>query len=232
MEALHPTSPHRRLYTVTIILGLLLYTTRFFCARLESLLLSDILMQNSILVTLLSLLQTILIVVCFALFYSFTTILIEKEGTRKATPFMVTACALILYHSLLALGGTLIVDKVDTYDFFTISLPLQGFSLALELGQYLLIVFLSWLCLAKGKAASAPSLKKAFLFISLAVTAINVGSRIFYDISYGAPTSSKEIWIMIFAYLSDLLFYGLLLFFAMWLFARWGYLLCQKNMRS
>jgi len=57
---------------------------------------------------------------------------------------------------------------------------------------------------------------------------LNIGGRIRYDIGYGAPTSSTEIFQMVLAYASDILLYGVLLLLAMRLLASWANRIHQK----
>jgi hypothetical protein len=218
METLYPYKPIRRkLCGIAAILGLLVGILRFTLARLEFIVLSDILLADSIAADILSLLQTLLIAFGFALFYSFTTVLIGKIGFSKALPFLFLTVGITLYRSLLSLAGKILLDHVSSYELFTSVIPLQIFSFVLELAQYLLVLFVIWLTLKL-----TASLPRALLFSSLTVLLINIGSRVFYDIDYGLPASAKEVLQMLGAYTSDILLYGVLLFFAMRFFAAWA----------
>lgn len=217
-------SIRRRLCGIAALLGLLVSTARFAVARLEFIVISDVLRAGGIAATLLPLLQTLLILFGFALFYGFTAILIQEIGFKKALPFMFLTVGVMLYRAALALCGKVFFDGLSEYEFLTSALPLQLLSLAVELGQYLLILLVIWLTL---KLTAKPP--RATLAASLTVLLINLFSRIVYDVDYGMPTSSREVLQMVGAYTSDILLYGVLLFVAMRLFAKWGEKLANKN---
>lgn len=197
--------------------------------------------MDSFLANSLALLQTVLIALGFALFYSFTTYLFYKIGFIATLPFIFSDLGILLYRSLLTLGGKYLIDRIPSYDFMLYTLPMQILYFVFEITQYLLVICIAWLCLKHFHRAPAtkeatnqsafpfrkpldlsnPILSSLF-FVSLAVTALNVGSRIIYDIGYGAPTSLTEILQMIVAYGLDILLYGVLLFFAMRCLVAWA----------
>jgi len=223
MNTLPENKPLRRkLSIIAALLGAALYTARFVFARLEVIVTSDILMADSWLAKLLSLLQTLTIILGFALFYSFTAFLIKNINFKKTLPFTFVAVGITLYRSLLSLGSRYFIDGMTDYDFFMYALPTQVLFFALELGQYLLILLVAWLSLRKA------TLNRSLLYISLIVMVLNIGGRILYDIGYGAPTSSTEIFQMVLAYASDILLYGVLLLLAMRLLASWANRIHQK----
>lgn len=212
----------RKLSTIAALLGAALYTACFVFARLEVIVTSDVLMADSGLAKLLSLLQTLTIILGFALFYSFTAFLIKNINFKKTLPFIFAVVGITLYRSLLSLGGRYFIDGMVDYDFFMFALPTQVLSFALELAQYLLILLVAWLSLRK-----AP-LNTSLLYISLTVMILNIGSRILYDVGYGAPTSNREVIQMVLAYASDILLYGVLLLLAMRLLASWANKISQR----
>ncbi|MBE6661940.1 MAG: hypothetical protein E7606_01515 [Ruminococcaceae bacterium] len=200
------------------LLAVLTFTVCAVLARLEFILMSDILLADSIGTQLLAFAQTLCIVLGFALFYCFTAILMQEIGLSKTVPFALTAVLLTLYRTVLALGGKYFIDGVNGDEFFSYELPTSALSFALEILQYLLVMLLIWLAQRR-----RCSLHRSLFFASLAVMGINVGSRILLDIQIGAPTSLEEIWQMVIAYASDILIYGVLLLFAMRLLAKWVY---------
>ena len=215
----------RRLCGIAAILGGLVATLRFVIARLEFIVLSDVLLADSALAGIFPLLQTLLILFTFALFYSFSSVLISKCGFQKALPFLILSVGITLYRTVLTLVGRLLIDRVSAYEFAVSTLPLQLFSLALELAQYLIVLLVIWLVI---KLTS--SIKRSLLFSSLTVLLFNVISRVIYDIDYGLPASGREVLQMVAGYTSDIVLYGVLLFLAMRLFAAWAEKLCtQKN---
>ena len=214
----------RRLCGIAAVLGLAVAILRFALGRLEFIVLSDVLLAEGLLPLLFSLLQTFLILFGFALFYGFTSVLICKFGTTKTLPFIFLGVSVTIYRSLLTLVGKALIDGVSEYEFFVSVLPAQLLSLALELAQYLLVLLVIFLTL---KATS--SLPRSILFASLTVLLVNIGSRVVYDIGYGLPTSGKDLLTMVGAYTSDVLLYGILLFFAMRFFATWAKKFCASN---
>ncbi len=218
MEApLEYKTTRRKLCGIAAILGLLIATARFAVGRLEFILLSDILLADSLLAKLFPLLQSLLMVFGFALFYSFTAVFCHRFGFAKAIPFICLTVGISVYRSLLSLLGKIFIDGVSEYEFFVSVLPLQILSLILELAQYLLVLFIIWLVLRL-----TVSLPRSILFASLSVLLVNVASRIVYDVDYGLPSSTKEVFQIVGAYTSDVLLYGVLLFFAMRFLAAWA----------
>ena len=199
------------------LLAALAFTLCAVLARLEFLLMSDILLAGGIGTQLLALAQTLCIAFGFALFYSFTAFLMQEMGLAKTLPFLLIAVLLTLYRTALALGGTYFIDGVIGYEFLSYELPTALLSFALELVQYFLVIFLVWLMQKR-----AVSLPRTLLGIALTVTGINVASRILLDIQIGAPTSMREILQMVVAYASDILIYGVLLLLAMRLLSKWA----------
>ena len=214
----------RKLCGITAILGLLAATLRFVLGRIEFIVLSDILLADSLLAKIFPLLQTLLILFSFALFYGFSSTLIHKVGFSKALPFMFLTIGISTYRSLLTLVGKILIDRVSEYDLFVSVLPLQILSYFLELAQHLFIFFVIWLVLKL--TASRP---RSTFFAALTTMLLTIGSRIAYDIDYGLPSSATEVLQMIGAYTSDILLYGVLLFFAMRFFVKWAEKLAAKN---
>ena len=101
-------SIRRRLCGFALLLSLLISFARFAVGRVDYIVLSDVLLADSLLASLLSLLQTLLILVGFALFYSFNTVLIHKLGFAKAHPFMFLAVGSALLRAALSLLGKLV----------------------------------------------------------------------------------------------------------------------------
>lgn len=209
----------RKLSGQTALLGIALYTACFVFARLEVMITSDILMVDSLPAKLLSFLQTLAIVLGFALFYSFTSVLCHYIKFKRTLPFIFLVMGITLYRALLSLGGRYFIDGITGYDFFLYILPSQVLSFGLEVAQYLLVLLIVWISL---KEQDDGALRRSQLLISLTVMLLNIASRILYDIGYGAPTSSQEFLQMGIAYASDILLYGVLLFFAMHLLTAWA----------
>ncbi len=199
------------------LLAVLAFTLCAVLARLEFILMSDILLADSIGTLLLAFAQTLCIVFGFALFYSFTAVLMQEIKLSKTLPFILISVLLSLYRTGLALGGKYFIDGIIGYEFLSYELPTGALSFALEILQYLLVIFIVWLVQRR-----AASLHRSLFFTALAVTGVNVGSRILLDIQIGAPTSLKEILQMVVAYASDILIYGVLLFLAMRGLAKWA----------
>ncbi|MBO5305317.1 MAG: hypothetical protein J6B12_01005 [Clostridia bacterium] len=218
-----------RLCGITALLGLGLFTACFLFARIEVTLTSDILMVDSFPSKLLSFLQKATVYLGFALFYSFSTFLSNKIGFIKTFPFIFIVIGLTVYRTILSLSGQYLIDKIDTYDFVLYVLPQALLSFGLELIQYLLVLFVIWLCMINVKRQATPTMRRPLLFVSLTVMAINIAIRIRYDIAYGAPTSLREVLQMVLAYASDILIYGVLLFFIMSLIAVWADKICKKQ---
>ncbi len=232
----------RKLCGIAAMIALVLFTACFVFARLEVIVTSDILLANSFIAKLLSLLQTLLIVLGFALFYSFTAFLLSKVEFIGTLSFIFVVIGITLFRSLLSLGGKYFIDGISSYDFFLYVLPTQAISFGLELAQYFLVLLITWLCLRyfpkESEKFHAHPLQKRFgiphallrslFFIALTVMILNIGSRILYDIDYGAPTSTAEACQMLLAYTSDILIYGMLLFFVMCLLTTWANTIYQK----
>lgn len=214
----------RKLCGIAALLGLLIATLRFALGRLEFIVLSDILLTDSFFAKLFPLFQTLLILFTFALFFGFTSVIIGKFKFSTALPFIFLSIGIATYRLLLSLIGKILIDGVSEYEFFVSLLPFQILSFLLELAQYLLVIFVIWLTLKL-----SASLPRSLLFSSLTVMLMNIGSRILYDIDYGLPTSTKDLLQMIGAYTSDILLYGLLLFFATRFFASWAERLSKTN---
>ena len=214
----------RKLCGLAALLGLLAATLRFVLGRLELIVLSDVLLADGFLADLFPLLQTLLIVFTFALFFGFFSVIVHKFGFKSAFPFILLSVGIMTYRFLLSLIGKVFIDGISEYEFFVSVLPFQILSFLLELAQYLLVIFVIWLT-----HKLSASLPRSLLFSSLTVMLMNVGSRILYDIDYGLPTSTKDLFQMIGAYTSDILFYGLLLFFATRFFAAWAEKRYAKN---
>lgn len=214
----------RRLCGIAAVLGLAVATLRFALGRLEFIVLSDVLLADGLLPLLFSLVQTLLILFGFALFYSFTSVLIFKIGMIKTLPFIFLGVGIAIYRSLLTLVGKVLIDGASEYEFFVSILPVQLLSLALELAQYLLVLLVIFLTLKV-----TASLPRSILLASLTVLLVNVGSRVIYDIGYGLPTSGKDLLTMVGAYTSDILLYGVLLFFVVRFLVAWAEKLCTSN---
>ncbi len=207
----------RKLCGIAAILGLSVATLRFAVARLEFIVLSDVLLADSLLAAIFPLLQTLLTLFTFALFYSFSSVLIGEFGFLKAIPFLFLSVGVTLYRTGLTLVGKLLIDRVSEYEFMVATLPLQLFSLAIELAQYLIVLLVILLVIRL-----TASIKRSLLFSSLTVLLFKVISRVIYDIGLGLPTSGREVLQMVVGYTSDIVLYGALLFLAMRLLAAWA----------
>lgn len=207
----------------------------------DSIISSDILLRNSFFSTVLRWFILLSALAMHIFFYSGTVYALYAYGFRRSLPLIFTILGVTLLHSIIDALSRLFLFGIDTTDFVLYELPFDILSFGLEFLQYGLILGISVLCLRRfprsvdlvrnddgsyrealpHKAfpfqkildSSNPVLFSLF-FISLAVMLLQILSRTVYDIRYGSPTSLSETVYMVFAYLSDILLYGVIHYFA------------------
>ena len=216
MDILTYNKKYRKIITLTALSGFILFVLHLIIGRIHVSLMSDVLFQNGFLVRFLPFLQTLLTVCSFALFYGVSAYCYSYYGIKKKLFVIITVVLLTLFKYASSLIASLLIDRMDAEVFMLLKLPTTLLSFALEAVQYAAVFVIIWLA-NRNTPSDKQVLGRPFLFISLTVMLINVASRIVYDIGYGAPTSSAEVFRMIVAYASDILLYGVVLYLLMFL---------------
>ena len=208
---------YRKILLGITVIGLLIFSLYFLLGRIQVSLMSNVLFQDSFWITLLPFLQTLITILSFALFYGISVLVLCHCGMKKTIVAAAIVVLLTLFKYAALLLGSLVIDRIDPYSFVAVKLPTSLLSLLLEVMQYAVILTVAWFALRRQKenTTTVPPYRRPLIRVSLTVMLINIASRIIYDIGYGAPTSSREVLLMVLAYVSDILLYGVLLYFLM-----------------
>ncbi len=198
----------RRTVTLRMALaGLIVILVDALILSLDLYLATDILYTGSFLWRVLGWRIAIFTLLLFILLFSHTTYAIKAYGFSGALPILLGASGIILLKYAVQAFITLAHNSFDLSGFLLYQMPLTLFSILLELAELWTVIFIAFLMLWKKHSPLLP--------ITLPVVLIKLLIRIVGDIDYGAPDSVGEIFYMIAAYTSDILLYGVVLFFGM-----------------